>query len=764
MGITRRQFIQLTGASAAGAVAFAACAPPAHEILVESRARMPEDLVTGIDTWYATICRMCPSGCGIIVRVMEGRAKKIEGNPAYPVNRGKLCARGQSGLQALYHPDRIRGPLRRTGPRGSGQFEPVSWDTAMGEFLGRLKPLRSGERLDGVTIIAEATRGQPASLLFLFVRETHGVQWAPYQHLGQSALRLTIRNLLSYQTHTIAPPLPHFDLANARFVLSFGADFLSSWLSPVQYGLAYGSFRSRPRDRGILVQVEPRMTSTGASADQWVPIKPGAEGALALGLAQVIVSEGLVSQSAAGPVFDSSLLQNYRPQAVSQITGVPEDRIIDLARRFAKQTPSLAIAGGPAAAHTNGRFNLEAVYSLNRLVGSVGRAGGVLANPPGPIPEIIEDGFSWSFLHLKELIQAMRTGKQSTRGFVFPPQALLVKGVNPVYDLPPSLGFREALDKVPFIASFSSFMDETTAMADLVLPEHTYLEDWGADIPYPGPGFQIVGFQQPVVNPLYDTRSFGDILLTLGEELGMGTYLPWKSFREAVRTGAKDLMGLRRGSVQATGFEEYWIRLLQQGGWWDERATGVVANPPGQAERLQPAAPSFAGLEQEYPYHLLPFPSASLGVGGGAHLPWLQAMPDPITTAVWMTWVEVNLDTANRLDLREGDVVRVESPIGSLEAPVYPHPGIRPDVVAIPMGQGHTAFGRYAQSRGANPLVLVDTSLQSEISLQSEGDLAWAATRVRLIKTGKTVRISKAEGSVTPVEPSDVDIVGVTRQ
>ncbi|MDP2937021.1 MAG: twin-arginine translocation signal domain-containing protein, partial [Dehalococcoidia bacterium] len=140
MGITRRQFIQLTGVSAAGAVAFSACTPSRSELLVESRARMPEDLVTGIDTWYATICRMCPSGCGIIVRVMEGRAKKIEGNPAYPVNRGKLCARGQSGLQALYHPDRIRGPLKRTGPRGSGQFEPVSWDTAMGDLSGRLKP------------------------------------------------------------------------------------------------------------------------------------------------------------------------------------------------------------------------------------------------------------------------------------------------------------------------------------------------------------------------------------------------------------------------------------------------------------------------------------------------------------------------------------------------------------------------------------------------------------------------------------------------
>ncbi|MDP2952370.1 MAG: molybdopterin-dependent oxidoreductase, partial [Chloroflexota bacterium] len=656
-----------------------------------------------------------------------------------------------------YHPDRIRGPLKRTGPRGSGQFEPVSWDTAMGDLSGRLKPPSPAGRPGQVILVTEPLRDHLAMLISRLDRSSGTFRWIAHEALEKTGLRTVLGDLTGQGGRGLTAPMPLFDIANARFILSFGADFLGNWISPVQYGVAYGTFRGRPGDRGMLVQVEPRITATGASADRWVPVRPGTEGDLALGLAQVMVSEGLVSQASASPVFDSYLLQNYRPQAVAQTTGVPEDRILDLARRFAKQTPSLAIAGGPATAHYNGRFNLQAIYALNRLSGSVGRAGGILPNPPSALAEIPGEGTASSLSSWQKLAEAIRSGADS-------PQALLVRDANPVYDLPPGLGLREALDLVPFIASFSSFMDETTALADLVLPGHTYLEDWGSDVPEPGPGFQVVGFQQPVVTPFFDTHSFGDILLTLGEELGLGRSLPWKSYRDVVRAGAQELMGLRRGSVQATGFEEYWIRLLQQGGWWDERSAPSAAPPAGQAAPLQPVAAVFAGSEQDYPYHLLPFPSASLGAGGGAHLPWLQAMPDPITTAVWMTWVEVNPATARRQDLQQGDVVRVESPLGSLEAPVYVHPGIHPDVVAIPMGQGHTAFGRYAQNRGANPLVLVDTSLQSEISLQSESDLAWAATRVRLIKTGKTVRISKAEGSVTPVEPSDVDIVGVTRQ
>lgn len=747
MGLTRRQFLQLTGASTAGAVAFAACTPPRSELTVQSAARLPEDLVTGIDNWYASICRLCPAGCGIIVRVMEGRAKKIEGNPVYPVNQGKLCARGQSGLQVLYHPDRIRGPLRRSGPRGTGQFEQVSWEAALDEVMSRLTPLASAGQLAQVTLMTGPLRGHLGLLVSRLASSSRGLQWMPLDPLEEATLRAALGGP---PTQPAAPgiPLPQLDIANARFILSFGADLLSSWISPVQHGVAYGRFRGRPKDRGVLVQVEPRLTATGASADRWIPVRPGSEGYLALAVARVMIERGHGDQTVARELDAATRL--YGPAQVAERTGVTIDQIVELADRFATQTPSLAIGGGPAAAHTNGRFNLEAINALNRLVGSAGRAGGILPNPISPLTGVPAAGPGRPLSHWQQFASTIRSGGPT-------PEVLLVRDANPVFDLPPTLGFLEVLEKVPFTASFSSFMDETTALADLILPGHTYLEEWGSDIPDPGPGFQVAGFQQPVVNPFYDTRSFGDILLILGEDLAFGPDLPWNSMRDAVRAGAQELLGLRRGSVQAAGLEEYWVRLLQQGGWWDERLLAPVVPPVAPARALEAVAPRFAGSEQEYPFHLLPFPSASLGAGSGALLPWLQAMPDPITTAMWMTWVEVNTETARRLGLNERDVVRVESPVGSLEAPVYPHPGIRPDVVAIPMGQGHTALGRYAQGRGANPLHIVDASL-----LGTDGDLAWAATRVRLVKTGKTVRVSKAEGLIMPREPEDVDIVGVT--
>ncbi|MDP2726004.1 MAG: molybdopterin-dependent oxidoreductase, partial [Dehalococcoidia bacterium] len=543
----------------------------------------------------------------------------------------------------------------------------------------------------------------------------------------------------------------------AKFILSIGADFHTGWVSQVQYGVAYGQFRGRPGNRGVLVQVEPRITATGASADQWFPIKPGTEGTLALGLANVIISQGL----AAGGFAPGSPLPDL--QAVSQATGIPQDQIVNLARRFATQTPSLALGGDAAAAYSNGRFNLDAIYSLNRLVGSVGKPGGILPNPRSPLPEVPEAASVWPFSRWQELVTAIRNGQPVTQSgttiSIVPPQVLLVRDANPVYGLHPALGFGEVLDKIPFIASFSSYMDETTAQADLILPGHTFLEDWGSDIPEPGPGFQVVGFQQPVVNPFYDTRSFGDVILTLAEELNLARDLPWTTFKDVLRDGSQALFKLQRGSVQAAGFEEYWMRLRQRGGWWDEKATGTISPAAAAPAAVVPVIPTFAGSEQEYPFYLLPFPSASLREGDTAFLPWPQATPDPITTIVWQTWVEVSLETAEQLALQQGDIVRVESPQGNLEAVVYPHPGLRPDVVAIPMGQGHSGSGIYAKDRGANVLAIVQPQAQG-----SDGGLARASTRVRLVKTGKSIEVSKAEGQVMAVQPPDAEIVGVIRQ
>ena len=142
MALTRRQFLTLAGGSAAGAILFQACGVPEDELLVQSPVEMPEDLVTGRDNWYATVCRQCPSGEGIVVRVMEGRAKKVEGNVDYPINQGAHSARCEGGLQALYHPDRVRGPMVRVGERGANEFREISWEDAITRLTHQLSGIR----------------------------------------------------------------------------------------------------------------------------------------------------------------------------------------------------------------------------------------------------------------------------------------------------------------------------------------------------------------------------------------------------------------------------------------------------------------------------------------------------------------------------------------------------------------------------------------------------------------------------------------------
>ena len=375
----------------------------------------------------------------------------------------------------------------------------------------------------------------------------------------------------------------------------------------------------------------------------------------------------------------------------------------------------------------------------------MGKPGGVMINPAAPLandPLFRGDTSLGRYAVTplqgwRQLADRMRSGGVN---------AFLVRNANPVHGLPAALEVRGALERVPFIASFSSFLDDTTAMADLVLPTHLPLEDWGAEAPNPGPGFQAIGFQQPVVRPFQETRGFGDVLLALAQELGLEQELPWTTFRELLRESAQKLQQLNRGSVTGASFEAYWNNLLQQGGWWDNEARAEARVSIPKLE-LSNGEPDFSGSEAEYPYSLVPFASASISDGRGAHLPWLQATPDPVTTATWETWVEMNLTEAKAQGLREGDMLRIESPSGSLEAALYLNPALPRGVLAIPVGQGHQAFGRYAEGRGANPLAILGPLADRET-----GALAWGATRVKMTETGRRIRLPKFEGAVFPID------------
>ena len=732
MALTRRQLLKFSGLGLLGAVVFAGCRIPDREFIAESPVMIPEDLVRGDDVYYATLARPNTGVESVLVRVMQGRAKKIEGNPDYPMSRGKHSAQAEATLQELYHPDRIATPLRRVGERGSGEFESISWDEALNELTGKLSEYM--DKPDSVAMITAPLRGALGTVVDRFA-ENYGARRFSFEAVDQTVVRTAFNRMYGQNR------LPSFDIQNAHYVLSFGADFLSHWHAPLHYNWQYGEFRGETGGRGKLVQIEPRFSLTAANADKWVYVNPGTEGVLALAIAKAILENGDGDLDMMAALKETINARALPMNTVEELTGVKADVIETIAHDFAANQPGVAIGGGLAAAQTNGLYNMTAVYMLNALVGNVGKKGGVIFNPPAPIPNVVSTAPANPLMEFQRFADEMRRGEVN---------AVLVRGVDPAHGTPASMQFgRSMRENVAFIASFSNFMDETTLQADLVLPDQATLESWGDDVPEPGPGYEAIAMQQPVVLPFVEGRAFGDVLLTLVEEMAgrMTRNMPWANMQEAVRSVAQELWIKNRGSIQQyENFEEFWVAVLQRGGWWDTNATAAAPQAPDLEQAPGDAFPAFTGSASEYPFHLLPFPSHSMGDGSDAHLPWLQATPDPITTAAWSTWVEINPRDADDMDMREGDIVTIESPQGSIETQVYVNPATAPGTVSVPMGQGHSSFGRYAEGVGSNVMEVLDAA-----SDESTGAFAWGATRVRLAKTGRRERVIKFEGMVVAV-------------
>ena len=721
--ITRRDFLKLTGAATSMLLLSGCTVDLQQSVWMEPYVHSPEQTLPGEDFWFASTCRMCPAGCGIVVRVSNGRARKIEGNPAHPLNQGAICARGQAGLQRLYHPDRLRQVLQRTGERGADQWGALSWEQAIDTLAGRLQSINP-ERIGFLTgllpdyqaaLVARMSKGLGAPRPVVYDAQTFLD--------GRFALQKAVEAMFGVDS------LPIFDIGHADVVYAFSANFLETWLSPVSYGRAYGHMRGRPGARGTMISFEPRLSMTAANADRWIPVAPGFEGLLALALGKIIVDEGLGANDLPAPY--RSLYDGVDVGAVAAQVELSAEDLASLARMFAEAHHPVAIPGAGLIAHTNGLNAIKAVLALNLLVDR----GALFLTPVAPSRDLRPPLAPSTLQEVEDLIGRMKAGEV---------EALLVLGANPVYELPAALGFREALAHVPLIVAFADLPDETTALADLVLPAHTYLETWGYQFVNPGAEQLVVSAQQPVVRPIWDTRDPADVLLALADKMGgrVAKRLPWPNLVSFIQTRLTSLQ-LLDGNIASTDIRPFWSAWLQQGGWWSRDSLWETPEPLPDATLSPVSAPRFEGDEAEYPFHLLPISTVSLADGRHAALPWLQETPDPMTTASWDTWVEINPQTANDLGVQNDDVVKIVSPVGEIEAIVYVYPGIRPDVVAVPIGQGHDKLGRWAANRGANVLQALAPS-----RIDGVDDLAWAATRVLVVPTGQPRMLPTLEDNI----------------
>jgi anaerobic selenocysteine-containing dehydrogenase len=659
-----------------------------------------QEIVPGEDAWHPGVCGECEAGCGIIARVMAGERvverngdrfreriaviKKVEGNPLDSVSGGRLCARGQAGVQSLYHPDRLRGPMRREGPRGRGGFVAQSWEQAMAVAGEKLDHVRRSDP-SRILFFARPQAGSRALAIAGFLEAIGALPTVSFEVTDFPLERKAAEHVYGWSG------LPVYDLANAVYAVGIGADFLGSWASPVYYGRQFGHFRQgRPSTRGRLVQAESRFSITAQSADQWLPIRPGAELQLVLALGKLLLNDK-PARSKLIPQQVVSVFEAVDVANAARACGVPEKRIREVARELGESERPLIVAGA-SAPQTNSLAALLAAGYLNVLLGNVGQKGGVQApasNPAGGRP-----------------VYANALAQLEHAQFVF------LDGVDPLYTLPMATGAAEKLARVETVVSFSPFLNDSAAYADLLLPDHHSLEGAAVVFPAAAPGF-AANVATPFVQPLYDTRATVQVLAEMAKKLNVAFSAPTP--KSAVEKLLPD--------------GEVWDNVARRGGFWVEHATTSVPKATPLALDAKPA--SFYGNEPEFPLHFLPYCSVQFHDGRSAHLPWMQEVPDPVSSAMWSLPVEVDPQTAARLGIETGDRVRVESPHGTLEAPAYVDPAAIPGVVSMAIGQGHRNFGRYASNRGANPLSILAPAWE-----EATGALVTGATRVRLTRLG----------------------------
>ncbi len=632
-----------------------------------------------------TVCDLCPGGCGISVRKVDDRAIKIDGQSGHPVNDGGICLLGLSGLQLLYGPTRVKQPMKRVGNRGAGQWVPISWDSAIEEVAKNLNDIAAAGKANEVACIADSDRGTVPGLLNRFL-QAYGSPNFIKMPASEDAYELAIKKM-----HGVSATAG-FDVENADLVISFGSGIIQGWGAPVRMIKANSAWKA---SGAKLTQVEPRRSITAAKADNWLPIKPGTEAILALGLAYLIVKNH--SPQVGSDALKASL-EAYYPTKVADETGIDEDVIVKLAAAFARADKPLALYGKGRGATPGSVGEAMAVHTLNALVGNINMKGGVwlidsndtvqwpeftrATGADGPRVDGAGSGQYKDSKHLSSrLVQAVLTDE-------YPLQALFVSKANPLYSLPDSQNVKKAFAKIPYIVSFSSYMDETAANADLILPNHNYLERL-EDVPAPkGYPEKMVLLAKPAVEPQFDTRHTGDVVMTLAGAVGgsVAEAFAWENYE----TCLQEVLG------------NHWDTLQEQ---------GYVVNE-GSALATDLAALNFAGLdagsvaiegaESEFSLVLMPYDSLRLSSGYIGDTPFMIKTVEDTVLKGKDSLIEMNSTTAQKARLREGDAAVIETPRGSARVRVHLYNGIRPGVIAMPRGLGHTAYDKYLADKGVN--------------------------------------------------------------
>ncbi len=659
-GYSRRDFLKVVGATSG--LAASGCAGDIPEKIIPYVVQ-PDEVVPGVAAWYSGTCGGCDTKCGVLVRTREGRAVKVEGNPKHPINQGKLCALGQSTLQTLYDPDRVREPLVREA--GGGAFAPADWKAGIKQVADAIKGAAAGK---DVVLLTGRLSGSQASIVSDFSKQFPALKHVEYDISGQDSVDLAAEASFGEGSRV------SYDFTGAETIVSIGADFLETWISPVEFSRQWSEKRSDSHHPSKFFHVEPRLSLTAANADKWVMNAPGSELKVLVELLKAVgKKKGGVGNAAA-------LVSKVESLTSGLESGVDQSVIDQMANSLAASKTSIVVAGGPAASGENAVTAAVLANAINSILGNVGKTV-LVSKGSAPVKSSREA--------VAELIA--NAGKVA---------ALIVSGVNPVYSAPKSLGIEKALSKIPFIATLAVNLDETAGYSNVILPASTSFESWSDDNSRPG----LYSLNQPAMQPLYETQGLGDTLVSIAAALDhqfgeAESYLEYIQAQWKARAGEAD-------------FDNRWNKFVELGGDWSsalEKGAGASFSGQGVGE-LKANKASASEV-------LMAFPTIASIDGSSANRPWLQELPNPLTSVVWGSWAEIHKDKAKEMGVEEGDLIQVSSEHGAIEVPAYPTKNIHPALVAVPIGQGHRSMGRYANGIGVNPLSVLGSDGSRVVSI-----------------------------------------------
>jgi len=792
--ISRRRFLQATGAASAAGVAGAGFNTIAPGAVGESHAKAAEGGAGGY-TITKSICHQCPARCGIDVYTMNGKVHAIYGNTDHPIANGKLCPKGPIGTYILYDPDRFKGPMKRTNPKKGRnedpKFVPISWDEALNTVATRLNTLREkGESHRFALCFGRGWGAADAGLLGAFA-DLYG---SPNVGIGHSSM-CSDGSVLSKQCTDGNASYSSYDYRNTNYLLIFGASFLEAFRPYNNNIQVWGYIRGEKSPKTRVTAVDVHMNATLAASDRSLLVKPGTDGALALAVAHVILTEGLWERSfvgdfkdgrnqfKAGQTVDPSAfeekwvkglvewwnieLKDRTPKWAAGVTTLQERDIVETAREFGTTRPAIALFERGAHAHSNGIYNGMAIHTLNALVGSLFAKGGLgyqmgpsygampadAANykddyaKEGPwkkFPRIDLKGHEDGYKLAKNMLQEL--GPNSLAGKPYKLDTVMFYLTNPIWTAPNNQQWEQALAEL-FVIETSPFPSETAMFADIVLPDHTYLERLHDAPTYPFQGYPMAQLRVPAVKPLYDTKSFGDTLIEIGKRMKG----PTGDYYKAIASQENVVRHLAKGFEKDPGDNgvDSFEKWKEKGVWykkpykwqqrdgeffeWDgagynklmtaaEVKEKLLKTDSGKFEirssKLEHEADWIASKtgrdksrlmfpQWEEPKHpgggdlYLSTPKvATHAEGRSGNLPVMISVMQPAMGGRNTVYVEVHPETAQKRGIRDGDRVRLKSGVGAIEAFCRVTEATRPDTLVLPMEHGHWAHGRWAKGRG----------------------------------------------------------------